>query len=77
MDIDIPDGSITDGTDTLVVDNYTFAGAGAATIDSNNHTVTLQAGGAQTYSIGGDLTLVGTEGAGSYTGTVTINAAYQ
>jgi hypothetical protein len=77
VDVNIPNTTITNGTDTLTVNNYTFAGTGAGTTDPNNHTVTLQAGGAQDYSIGGDLTLAGTESAGNYTGTTTVTVTYQ
>jgi spore coat protein U-like protein len=76
VDLNIPDDTITDGTDTLAISNFTVGGTAVAG-GPNDFDVTLQVGGSENLTIGGDLTLLGGEGAGVYTGTITVTATYQ
>lgn len=76
VDLNIPDDTITNGTDIIPVNNFTVGGT-AVVGGPNDFDVTLQAGAAENLTIGGDLTLAGTEGAGVYTGTITVTATYQ
>ncbi|AGH97290.1 DUF4402 domain-containing protein [Micavibrio aeruginosavorus] len=75
MEITGTPGTITDGTDTLTVNNFTFddpVGAPGA-----GPYATTGTGAAVAITIGADLVVAGTEAAGSYTGTVDITADYQ
>jgi Domain of unknown function (DUF4402) len=58
-------GSVTDGTTSISFSTSPSAATG-----------TLSAGGTATFSVGGQLTLAGTEAAGSYAGTYSATVTY-
>jgi hypothetical protein len=58
-------GSVTDGTTSI---GFTTAASAA--------TGTLSAGGTASFSVGGELTLAGTEAAGAYAGTYSATVTY-
>ncbi len=60
--------TITSGGNTMHVDSFTKSLAGAGTLDAN---------GAQTFKVGGTLTVGSGQPTGVYTGTFTVTAAYQ
>ncbi|WP_435641141.1 DUF4402 domain-containing protein [Micavibrio aeruginosavorus] len=75
MEITGTPGTITNGTDTLNVNNFTFDDpVGAPGVGPYPTTGT---GAAVAITIGADLVVAGTESAGQYLGTVDITADYQ
>ncbi len=62
--------TITDGTDTM---NVTGINHDSGLLGTR----TLSAGGADTLSIGGTLTVAGTEAVGSYSGTYNVTVDYE
>ncbi|WP_298188770.1 DUF4402 domain-containing protein [Novosphingobium sp.] len=58
-------GTVTDGTTSI---SFTTSPSAA--------TGTLSSGGTATFSVGGQLTLAGTEAAGAYTGTYSATVTY-
>jgi len=60
--------TISNGTTTMRVDGFTKSLAGLGTLDAS---------GAQTFKVGGTLTVGNAQDTGFYTGTFTVTAAYQ
>lgn len=78
VDLNIPDDTVTDGTDVLEVDNFTVAGGAGVVGGPNDFDLTLGVSGvAEDFSIGADLTIGAGDDPGTYTGTITVTAAYQ
>lgn len=59
--------TITNGTDNLTVDSFTHDAGATPALDGT---------GADTFNVGADLTIAGTESAGAYTGTFTVTVNY-
>jgi hypothetical protein len=74
-DVTIPASTtLTSGANNMTVNNFTVddgTGAGASPYVAN------LVAGAGTLSIGGDLVVAAAQPAGSYTGTISIDAVYQ
>lgn len=71
------DNNLTNGTDTLDVNNFQFDDTlGALAAGPGPYSAALDGTGNETILIGADLVVLGTESVGSYTGSVTVTANY-
>ena len=69
------DTTVGDGTDIMALSLFSDLTAGSAT-SGTAATGTLDGTGNQTLYVGGKLTVVGTEGNGSYTGNIAVAVNY-
>lgn len=76
LTVSLPAGLTTlgNGTDTLELSNYTTSAA--AVVGETYYTIVLDGTGAATFTVGGTLSLDGTESEGIYTGTFDVAVDY-
>ena len=72
--------TITDGANSMTVDNFTLGASGDVNVLSGNNTndlhVDVQSSPATGFTVGGRLVVPDNQPAGNYSGTVEITAAY-
>lgn len=67
-----PTETLTSGTDSMTVDTFTTNLPTAANVG----TATTDASGNASFTVGGSLHVAASQPAGTYTGTLTVNVAY-